>query len=739
MVATERRKRAPSDIVENINKKILLPEIQRDYDWKKKDVIELFDSVFRDFPLGEVVILKENDLSTIMDMESSQDTEPKILFHLIKHHLDGVTKDEISNKIDSIQFEGFSTDSKVLARRPQPLSGSDEVPDAGKLVLDGQQRLTSLHIGLDGTWNEKIDGDLVTQKLCIDLLSYKRLDENVDNYRFPLKFIDINDISKSSLNNNEDESENNEGSSGDSNEIGELSYYVRGKGNNMKIWMPLEYAIQDKSEHDITSEVTQELTELPREHLEDSSVVEFLNEPLHNDDNQTDGSEENEMNVNELTRQRSIEKTFSAVKTQLEDSKIHTYERQLGEKYENILDAFIRINTAGKPLSSQDILLSILTYRWAKRQNVNAKEKVRKLSDDINRKHSYEFNIKDVIKILSSIVIGRPDADIDDYNDSDLKFLEENWDELEQSIHNTIRRVDKLGLKSDRKIKNNALYPLFTYVFHSDDKQFGYSDKKKWHYWVCSTSIDGNYSGEKNRVTETVYQIVVPYSDTPPKSAKDKIPDSIESKSAFTSLPLGQIHQRLIKRDVDFNLHQDATHVSNGLEKDVKQSKQAFALLSMIYREKFIDGDFIRENYELDHIYEKSTLEDVATKTDNRNLKTRIDNLKDAPVNRQALSKSEHDERHGRKENCEGYENIRDWLASRRDNYHSNHYLPEELGYEIEDFIEFTNTRKETLEEIVADYNSPWDVPTSDIDSDEYKNLFGCPPTQKEFMWNKTR
>lgn len=194
MVATERRKRAPSDIVENINKKILLPEIQRDYDWKKKDVIELFDSVFRDFPLGEVVILKENDLSTIMDMESSQDTEPKILFHLIKHHLDGVTKDEISNKIDSIQFEGFSTDSKVLARRPQPLSGSDEVPDAGKLVLDGQQRLTSLHIGLDGTWNEKIDGDLVTQKLCIDLLSYKRLDENVDNYRFPLKFIDINDM-----------------------------------------------------------------------------------------------------------------------------------------------------------------------------------------------------------------------------------------------------------------------------------------------------------------------------------------------------------------------------------------------------------------------------------------------------------------------------------------------------------------------------------------------------------------
>lgn len=99
-----------------------LPNIQRNFIWKEEQTERLFDSLMRDYPIGTLLIWK---------------TKSKI-----KH------RKFIDNYKSSIQF----TDFYVPANNTCKL-----------LVLDGQQRLQSLFIGLSGSYNGK--------ELYFDILS----------------------------------------------------------------------------------------------------------------------------------------------------------------------------------------------------------------------------------------------------------------------------------------------------------------------------------------------------------------------------------------------------------------------------------------------------------------------------------------------------------------------------------------------------------------------------------------
>ncbi|MEZ5032655.1 MAG: DUF262 domain-containing protein [Saprospiraceae bacterium] len=109
------------------NQDIVLPAIQRDFVWKEERITTLFDSIMRGYPLG-IVLLWETYLDIkFREFEKDYQTESKYVF-----------KDNTSNR-------------RI------------------KLVLDGQQRLQSLSIALNGC----IDG----KELYFDVLSGKTADD----------------------------------------------------------------------------------------------------------------------------------------------------------------------------------------------------------------------------------------------------------------------------------------------------------------------------------------------------------------------------------------------------------------------------------------------------------------------------------------------------------------------------------------------------------------------------------
>jgi hypothetical protein len=98
---------------------LILPAIQREYVWKPSQVIGLFDSIMRGYPIGSFLSWK---------------VEP-----------------ETGKKF---RFYGFLRDYNEFNGRHNPTL--DLAPgQAVTAVLDGQQRLTSLNIGLRGTYAHK--------------------------------------------------------------------------------------------------------------------------------------------------------------------------------------------------------------------------------------------------------------------------------------------------------------------------------------------------------------------------------------------------------------------------------------------------------------------------------------------------------------------------------------------------------------------------------------------------------
>jgi hypothetical protein len=104
-----------SDLIREINRELYLPAIQREFVWGTDKVERLFDSIMGDFPIGSFLYWK-----------------------LKQEHKD---KWPIYEFIRAFDDESPHNPSANLA-------GTTDI----KLVLDGQQRITSLYIGLKGSY-----------------------------------------------------------------------------------------------------------------------------------------------------------------------------------------------------------------------------------------------------------------------------------------------------------------------------------------------------------------------------------------------------------------------------------------------------------------------------------------------------------------------------------------------------------------------------------------------------------
>lgn len=95
---------------------LILPAIQREFVWKPTQVVKVFDSVMRGYPVGSFLSWRV-----------------------------------LPETISKFKFYGFMRDYSAFDRRHNPVI---DIPADREVtaVLDGQQRLTSLNIGLRGTY-----------------------------------------------------------------------------------------------------------------------------------------------------------------------------------------------------------------------------------------------------------------------------------------------------------------------------------------------------------------------------------------------------------------------------------------------------------------------------------------------------------------------------------------------------------------------------------------------------------
>ncbi|MGI5115626.1 DUF262 domain-containing protein [Treponema sp. SP13] len=137
-------------------KKYLLPAIQREFVWGTEQIETLFDSIMRGYPI-----------SSFLFWEVAEENIPKYQFYefIRNYHERDNTHNEKAN-----------------------LTGEKSIT----AILDGQQRLTSLYIGLKGSYSYKMprmrwNNDLGFPKrtLCLNIMS-KPIDSNLE---YDFKFL----------------------------------------------------------------------------------------------------------------------------------------------------------------------------------------------------------------------------------------------------------------------------------------------------------------------------------------------------------------------------------------------------------------------------------------------------------------------------------------------------------------------------------------------------------------------
>lgn len=134
------------------NKVLLLPALQRKYTWKTKQIVELFDSLMQGYPINTIMLWEVEHLA--------------------------------QTKLDFYEF----LDPRYHKESENTLLTDEQKQMVGKhqIVIDGQQRITSLYIAFYGSYDGK--------KLCLRL--DKEASDDDEGLKYDFRFLTDTEISR---------------------------------------------------------------------------------------------------------------------------------------------------------------------------------------------------------------------------------------------------------------------------------------------------------------------------------------------------------------------------------------------------------------------------------------------------------------------------------------------------------------------------------------------------------------
>lgn len=409
------------EAIENIRaKKYLLPSIQRELVWDTLQIEKLFDSLMRDYPVGSF-----------------------LFWHVDKTRIGEFTFYEfIRNYHDRDSKHNIKAD----------LLGDNDIT----AILDGQQRLTSLYIGLLGSY------------------AYKEKAKRWNNdLAFPKKFLHLNILKKYS-----DEEEDLD-LEYDFSFLTEKEAQEKSEKNPQDyFWFKVSDILNFKEPHEIGDYlIEKDLNVLPKE------KYQFAN--------------------------RTLFKFYSVVHKDL----IINYFLEKHGELDKVLNIFVRINSGGTPLSYSDLLLSIASASWQKR---DARQEITGFVDAISESgEGFNFS-KDFVLKTCLVLCDFPNIafKVDNFNKTNMQTIEQNWSDITDSLRITVNLIESFGYKRETLISNNALIPIAYYLRKQGnptnfvDSRHYQEDRVKIKKWLTASLLKRAFSGVPDNTIRPIRQII---------------------------------------------------------------------------------------------------------------------------------------------------------------------------------------------------------------------------------------
>ena len=555
--------------IQQMNRQYFLPAIQREFVWKPEQIVQLFDSIMRGYPISS------------------------FLFWSLKP--ENKTKWQVYKFIDKARQGGTHNE----------LASTDGVNNL-VLALDGQQRLTSLMIGLKGIYEIKkkygrrnnID-TWTPHRLYIDLLADPLLDNQNSDTETYFKFEFKSEVPKPSK-----------------------DHY----------WYRVGQILDIDSQQNLDNFLDTEIDDLGLER-QDRRVFA-----------------------------RNFERLYKAI--HVDD--VIAYYTEYDQDYDRVLDIFVRANDGGTKLSKSDLLLSMVTSKWA---GMNARDEIFSFVDSLNFAHSRKNDFdKDFIMKACLVLTDLPVVyKVQNFNNTNLELIRDQWENIKVAIRAGVNLINSFGIDRDNLTSVNAVIPVIYYLYKNPGRTllgstpFDVKNANRVRRWLIMALLKGAFGraadGLLNGIRSKIQAIPTLDADFPLDEINSLI-DTTGMKTTFDDAAIDDILNKTY------------------------QGKQTFLALSLLYD----DATWTVSSFHQDHIFASSLFkhgDGLNKPIVGSDLKNRIGNL--------CLLKGS--ENLGKQDMP-----VEEWLETRDEGFLKRHLIPNDKAlWALDQFPQFLDAREKLI------------------------------------------
>jgi hypothetical protein len=370
------------------NGDLRLPEMQRRYVWKSTRVRDLFDSLYRGYPSGSILVWETD-----------------------KEH---------------------PTQQMSVAQKDSPFAGH-------KLLLDGQQRLTSL--------TSILSGEPVTvrgKRRPIDIMF------NLDHPENLYEYTEVEDDGQNGE--NEDEAEDPDDEIDDVNvqeRMGRLTFVVASRSlAQHKNWISVSKVFNGMSDAEI---------------LKSAGVISF------------DDARYEKYSIRIQKLRSILDYTYN----------MHVLPRDMS--YEEVAEIFVRVNSLGVKLRGSDLALAQITSRW---------NNSLKLLEEFQEECEEHWMTLDFGLLVRAMVVFATDqALFNKVSNTPIRKFQEGWEKAKEGLRFAINFLKLNANIEDESLLSSPFFFIVLAYFGISRKGVLSSDEiNKLKYWLYVANAKGRYS-----------------------------------------------------------------------------------------------------------------------------------------------------------------------------------------------------------------------------------------------------
>lgn len=416
-----------------VERRYLLPAIQRKFEWDCDRICVLFDSIMRGYPINTFMLWEVSSLEIKKNFK---------FYEFISNYCEWFAEDNP----DCPTSAGF--------------------PDF-HAVIDGQQRLTSIYLGLKGSYAYKQprrhwpktrdDETFPPRKLYLNLTQGPGTEANESLMLYDFKFLTQAEVVDSS-------------------------------------WFPVGEVLNfadAESESDVLDIVMDELSKIG-------------------------------LSGNNYARQTLTKLYFKLRREPL----IHYY-NETSQEIDHVLDIFIRTNHGGKPLSFSDLLMSITIANWQQ----DARQQIDNLVKDVWHSPDMGFSItRDwVLKTALAIIGADIRFKVGNFSKDTVAIIETEWSDIKACVIATFKFLHLMGLRDESLRAKNAVIPIAYYLYHKErNPDLGRKgryleinnltkhkvERQNIAQWLMMSLLKGVFSGQSDTLLSKLREIILTNRDT---------------------------------------------------------------------------------------------------------------------------------------------------------------------------------------------------------------------------------